>query len=98
MRKQHPSIEAVGRSIRARREALEISQDDFAATVNMDRAYYGHVERGLYNITLEVLFRIAAGLKCQPGDLLPDLSALTNLPTTSRARGRRKSPAREAKQ
>lgn len=89
MRKQHPSIEMVGRQIRARREALGVSQDDFAASVNMDRAYYGHVERGLYNITLEVLFRIAVGLKCTPGELLPDLSALKNLPTTSRARGRR---------
>ena len=79
----------VGRSIRTRREALGISQDDFAAKVNVDRAYYSHVERGRYNITLEVLFRIAAGLACPPADLMPDLSALTDLPHTSRARGRR---------
>lgn len=89
MRKQHPSIEMVGRSIRTRREALGISQDDFAAKVNVDRAYYSHVERGRYNITLEVLFRIAAGLACPPAELMPELSALTDLPHTSRARGRR---------
>lgn len=80
----------VGRAIRARREALGISQEDFAERVNVDQAYYGHVERGLYNITLEVLFRIAAGLACPPAELMPDLSALTELPHTSRSRGRRK--------
>lgn len=90
MRKQHPSIELVGRAIRARREALGFSQDDFAARVNLHRSYYGHVERGLYNITLEVLFRIAVGLGCAPADLMPDPSTLTNLPLTSRVRGRRK--------
>lgn len=93
MRKQHPSIEAVGKAIRARREALGLSQDDFAARVHLHRAYYGHVERGLYNITLEVLFRISVGLGCQPAELMPDLVALTNLPRTSRARGRRRTEA-----
>nr|WP_275949381.1 helix-turn-helix transcriptional regulator [Nevskia ramosa] len=93
MRKQHPSIELVGRLIRSRREALGLSQDDFAEKVNVDRAYYSHVERGRYNITLEVLFRISAGLACPPAELMPDLSDLTDLPHTSRARGRRKTEA-----
>lgn len=93
MRKQHPSIEMVGRSIRVRREALGVSQDDFAAKVNVDRAYYSHVERGRYNITLEVLFRIAVGLGCCPGELLPDITELHGLPHTSRARGKRSLPA-----
>ncbi|WP_411888378.1 helix-turn-helix domain-containing protein [Hydrocarboniphaga effusa] len=90
MRKQHPSIELVGRLIRSRREAMGVSQDDFAAMVNLDRAYYSHVERGRYNITLEVLFRIAVGLGCTPAELMPEASELTNLPATSRTRGRRK--------
>jgi len=72
---------------------MGLSQDDFAARVNLHRSYYGHVERGLYNITLEVLFRIAVGLGCPPAELMPDLSALTDMPHSSRARGRKKVPA-----
>ena len=90
MREQHPSIQAVGRLIRSRREALGVSQDDFAAKVNVDRAYYSHVERGRYNITLEVLFRISVGLGCPPAELMPDPAMLVDLPSTSRARGQRK--------
>jgi transcriptional regulator with XRE-family HTH domain len=84
MRKQHPAIEMVGLAIRSRREAMKISQENFAAKVCIDRSYYSHVERGRYNITLEVLFRISSGLSCQPADLMPDLSLLVDLPKTSR--------------
>jgi len=69
-----------------------MSQDDFAARVHLHRSYYGHVERGLYNITLEVLFRISVGLGCSPAELMPDPALLTHLPMTSRARGRRRVP------
>lgn len=91
MREQHPSIAAVGQAIRSRREELGFTQEDFAAQIGLDRAYYSHVERGRYNITLMVLFRIAEGLRCPPGELLPGLRALANLPEPTRSRGRRAS-------
>ncbi|ROH86545.1 XRE family transcriptional regulator [Stagnimonas aquatica] len=89
MRDQHPSIFSVGRAIRARREGMKISQEDFAAEIGLDRAYYSHVERGKYNITLVVLFRIAAGLRCEPSELMPPLTELVELPPPMRSRGRR---------
>lgn len=92
MQEQHPAIVAVGREIRARREQTGLSQEDFAAAVGLDRAYYSHVERGRYNVTLSVLFRIASGLRCAPGDLMPELDLLVNLPERSKAPRRPRKP------
>jgi len=89
---QHPSIQLLGRAIRTRREQAGWTQEEFAGRVDFDRAYYSHIERGGINISLLVFFRIAAGLDCQPGELMPDKSALTDLPPPSRTRGRRQSP------
>lgn len=86
---QHSSIEHLGRAIRARRLQLGWTQEDFAGRIDLDRAYYSHIERGGINISVLVLFRIAAGLDCNPGDLLPEKEALTDLPPPSRTRGRR---------
>lgn len=85
MQIQHPSIVSVGRQIRARREDAGLSQEEFAARAGLDRAYYSHIERGRYNITLSVLFRIAWVLKCDPGALLPPLAQLEGLPARSKA-------------
>lgn len=90
MREQHPAVVQVGRLIRDRREAMNVSQEDFAAEIGLDRAYYSHIERGRFNLTLVVLFRIAAGLKCQPAELMPDLVMLVELPPPMRTRGRHK--------
>lgn len=86
---QHSSIEHLGSAIRARRLQLGWTQEDFAGRIDLDRAYYSHIERGGINISVLVLFRIAAGLDCNPGELLPEKEALTDLPPPSRTRGRR---------
>lgn len=49
-------------AIRARRMELAYSQDTFADEIGMHRAYYGSIERGERNVTLETLLRVAAGL------------------------------------
>lgn len=95
MRAPHPSIVLVGLKIRAMREAAHLSQDEFAGRIDVDRAYYGHIERGRYNITLEVLFRIAQGLGLDPSELLPTLQQIGDLPAPSKAKGRRKSRKRD---
>ncbi len=86
---QHPAVEHVGAAIRERRKAAGWTQEAFAGSIDLDRSYYSHIERGGINISLLVLFRIAAGLRCQPGDLMPQLTALRKLPKPSRSRGRR---------
>lgn len=67
---------AIGQAIRARREELGLTQDGFANEVGFDRSYYGHIERGNYNLTLTALLRIAVALDVPAGDLLVDAQEL----------------------
>lgn len=60
----------IGAVIRAKRTEMGISQEDFADSIGMHRAYYSVVERGVRNITLPTLLRVARGLKSKPSDLL----------------------------
>lgn len=53
----------LARAIRARREALKISQEAFADSIGMHRAYYSSIERGERNLTVETLARVANGLR-----------------------------------
>lgn len=86
---QHPSIQQLGRAIRARRKEGGWTQEGFAGHIDLDRAYYSHIERGGINISMLVLFRIAAGFDCDPSELMPSKAALKDLPPPSRSRGRR---------
>lgn len=90
MQIKHPSIASIGHAVRARRLAMGLSQEEMADRVGVHRTYYSSVERGAYNITVTVLFRLAVGLECEPGDLLPPRASLNDLPPVSPLRGRRK--------
>jgi transcriptional regulator with XRE-family HTH domain len=48
--------------IRAQRQKLGYSQEGFADKLGMHRAYYGTIELGKRNITLETSIRVATGL------------------------------------
>jgi transcriptional regulator with XRE-family HTH domain len=63
----------LGRAIRARREAMHVSQDKLADRIKMHRAYYSAIERGEKNVTLPTLLRIAEGLGVRMADILGDL-------------------------
>lgn len=60
----------VGAAMRARRTELGYSQDSFADSIGMHRAYYSSLERGERNLTLQTLWRVAKGLKTKASDLL----------------------------
>ncbi len=53
---------AVADAIRVARTAKGFTQESFAAHVGLDRSYYGAIERGEHNITLDTLTAIAEGL------------------------------------
>jgi transcriptional regulator with XRE-family HTH domain len=53
---------ALGRAFRATRKALGYTQESFALIADMDRSYYGALERGEYNTTIETIMRVARGL------------------------------------
>ncbi|ABK12298.1 MULTISPECIES: helix-turn-helix domain-containing protein [Burkholderia] len=63
-------LKQIGRSIRARRLALNISQESLAHLANIDRSHMGKIERGERNVTLLNLLRISRALAWQPSELL----------------------------
>ena len=71
MTESDPQI-VLGRAIRARRVELGLSQDKFADLVGMHRAYYGALERGKWNLTVQTLVRVAQGLGVSAATLLQE--------------------------
>lgn len=61
---------AVGRNLRAYRQARGPSQEAFADIVGVHRTYMGGLERGERNLTLKSVERIAAKLGVDPLDLM----------------------------
>jgi len=59
-----------GRRVRQLRVAKGISQEAFAHEIEIDRSYYGSIERGLRNVSLDHICLIAAGLGVEPAELL----------------------------
>jgi transcriptional regulator with XRE-family HTH domain len=66
---------AVGRNIRAYREAEGVSQEAFADVLEVHRTYMGGIERGERNLTLRSLERLAEGLRLDPLVLLREAPA-----------------------
>lgn len=62
----------IGYAVRARRAALDVSQERLAEFAECHRNYVGLVERGEQNLTVDSLLKIAVALKCRPSDLLRD--------------------------
>lgn len=68
--KKSPAARALGEAIRSARREREYGQAGFAAHVGLDRSYYGAIERGEFNITIDTLLKITAGLDLQASTLL----------------------------
>lgn len=62
----------VGEALRRRREALRITQEDFADSIDMHRTYYSAIERGEKNLTLTTLDRVCKGLDARPWEVMRD--------------------------
>ena len=61
---------AFGLAVKARREAMGITQTDLAKVAKLNRSYLSQLERGLTNISLERANKIAQALNCNLCDLL----------------------------
>jgi transcriptional regulator with XRE-family HTH domain len=57
--------EIVGRNVRVVRAERGLSQEEIAHRVNISTTYYGQVERGKRNVSVEVLGRIADALNVE---------------------------------
>ena len=51
-----------GRAVKARRLAIQISQEELAEKAALHRTYISDVERGMRNISLESMVKIAGAL------------------------------------
>ena len=74
-------MRSIGHAIRSRRRAHGLSQESLAALAQLDRSYMSSVERGLRNISVLNLARIATALDVSVWELLGvDESARTAAP------------------
>ena len=67
---RHVLLRTIGLAIRSRRRARGLSQESLAALAQLDRSYMSSVERGLRNISVLNLARIAAALETTVWELL----------------------------
>jgi transcriptional regulator with XRE-family HTH domain len=67
-------LQIIGATIRRLREQSGLSQEAFAQAADLDRSFYGRVERGTQNIALTTLCIVASSLKVHPSELLADLT------------------------
>jgi transcriptional regulator with XRE-family HTH domain len=60
----------LGDAIRARREELNLSQEDLALECGLHRTYISQLERGQKSPTLRALIMMATALKLEPAELV----------------------------
>jgi len=63
----------LGETIRARREAIDLSQEKLAELADLSRNYIGEVERGETNVSIEALAGIAKALRTRIRNLVADI-------------------------
>lgn len=57
-------LHELGKRIRTQRKSIGITQEELALLADMDRSYFGGVERGERNITFITLYRLCLALQC----------------------------------
>jgi transcriptional regulator with XRE-family HTH domain len=84
--KQPPTALAIefGARLRARREALGLSQMKLAEEASLHFTYISDTERGLRNIGLANIVKLAVALEVDPADLVAGLDDLHACPRTER--------------
>ena len=70
VRDPHPLLRSLGATIRALRIERGLSQETLANLSDLDRSYMSSIERGLRNISVLNMARIASALQVPLGDLL----------------------------
>ena len=60
----------LGMALRKKREALGFSQEELAEKIDCHRNYVGLVERGEYNVTVEMVARFGEALGCRASDVI----------------------------
>lgn len=78
MNKRHPNLIKIGKKIREIRKLKGFSQEAFAAEAELGRTYFGRIERGEQNMSIQNLIQIAITLQVEVSDLIPSIRQLKN--------------------
>jgi transcriptional regulator with XRE-family HTH domain len=70
MPKKSAAAQALGEAISLTRRERGFPQEAFARHAGLDRSYCGAIERGEFNVTLDTIVKVAAGLGVRPSKLL----------------------------
>ena len=68
--KKSAANQALGRAVRSARHERGLAQEAFAAQAGIDRSYFGAIERGEFNVSLDTIVKVAAGLGINASELL----------------------------
>jgi DNA-binding XRE family transcriptional regulator len=64
-------LKKFGAKLQKTRKSKDVTQEELAFRMSMDRTYIGMIERGERNPTIRTLYKIAKALKVDSTDLLP---------------------------
>jgi transcriptional regulator with XRE-family HTH domain len=78
MNKRHPNLIKIGKKIREIRKLKGFSQEGFAAEAELGRTYFGRIERGEQNMSIQNLIQIAIILQVEVGELIPSIRQLNS--------------------
>jgi len=67
--KKSAANQALGKAIRAVRKQQGYTQESFALKADIDRSYYGAIERGEFNVTVDTIITIVGGLGVSAAEL-----------------------------
>jgi transcriptional regulator with XRE-family HTH domain len=67
--KKSTANQTFGHAIRAMRKKKGYTQETFALKADIDRSYYGAIERGEFNVTVDTIMTIALGLGVSAAEL-----------------------------
>jgi transcriptional regulator with XRE-family HTH domain len=73
--KKSSANQALGGALRAIRLERGLNQEVFASHAGLARSNYGAIERGEFNVTLDTIVKLAAGLGLSVAELLSRASA-----------------------
>jgi transcriptional regulator with XRE-family HTH domain len=68
--KKSAANHALGNAIRQARRERGLAQEALAARARIDRSYFGAIERSEFNVSLNMIAKIAAALGTSPSRLL----------------------------
>lgn len=66
----YAELRRIGKAVRAARNALKLSQEDFAEVADIHRTYVTRIETGKVNVSWENISRTARALRVKPSELL----------------------------